>query len=204
MVIRDLKPSQHAQGRWLALLEDGSILRLGEGEVVGFSLYTGMELDGETLEKLQQSARRSGLKEKAINLLSAKPMSRRELEKKLQSWQADEEESRELCQRLEELGFLNDGRYAELVVRHYSAKGYGVRRLRDELYRRGVPRELWDDALEQAEDPEQAIDDFLRKKLSDPEDPKQVKRVTDALARRGFGWREIGEGLRRLGMDVED
>ena len=34
MVIEELKPSKHVEGRWLAVLEDGSILRLGEGEVV--------------------------------------------------------------------------------------------------------------------------------------------------------------------------
>ena len=29
MVIKTLKPSQRVQGRWLAQLEDGSLLRLG-------------------------------------------------------------------------------------------------------------------------------------------------------------------------------
>ena len=43
--------------------------------------------------------------------------------------------------------------YAAQVVRYYSAKGYGERKLRDELYRRGVPRELWDEALEGADGP---------------------------------------------------
>ena len=31
MVIQELKPSKRVEGRWLAVLEDGSILRLGEG-----------------------------------------------------------------------------------------------------------------------------------------------------------------------------
>ena len=44
MVIQDLKPSRRVEGRWLAVLEDGSILRLGEGEVVDFALYAGKEL----------------------------------------------------------------------------------------------------------------------------------------------------------------
>ena len=41
MVIQELKPSKRVPGRWLAVLEDGSILRLGEGEVVDFALYAG-------------------------------------------------------------------------------------------------------------------------------------------------------------------
>ena len=36
---------------------------------------------------------------------------------------------------------------ARMVVRHYAAKGYGPRKIRDELYRRGVPREFWEDAM---------------------------------------------------------
>ena len=41
MVIRELKPSQRVQGRWLVALEDGSILRVGEGQVIDFALYAG-------------------------------------------------------------------------------------------------------------------------------------------------------------------
>lgn len=41
MKIEQLKPSQRVAGRWLAVMEDGSILRLGENEVLNFSLYAG-------------------------------------------------------------------------------------------------------------------------------------------------------------------
>ena len=146
MVIQDLKPSRRVEGRWLAVLEDGSILRLGEGEVVDFALYAGKELSEGEAEALTQAARRSGLRQKALNLLTSKPMSRRELEQKLRSWEAGEEEAAAIADRMKELGFLNDAAYAAQVVRYYSAKGYGERKLRDELYRRGIPRELWDES----------------------------------------------------------
>lgn len=44
MKIEKLEPSRHRQGRWLVWLEDGSLVRLGEGEVVSLSLYSGKEL----------------------------------------------------------------------------------------------------------------------------------------------------------------
>ena len=204
MVIRELKPSKHVQGRWLAMMEDGSVLRVGENEVIQFSLYRGKELSEEEAEELLRSARRSGLKEKAMDLLARKQQSRRELERKLEEWEASEEEAEAICSRLEELGFLDDGRYAVQVVRHYCAKGYGLRKIRDELYRRGVPRALWDDALEQAEDPAQAIDAFLEKKLRGSQQPKDLKKASDALARRGYSWSQISEGLRRYGAEIEE
>lgn len=205
MRIEELKPSKRVQGRWLAVLEDGSILRVGEGEVIDFALYAGKELTQEEGEQLAASARRTGLKEKTLELLTRKPMSRKELERKLVEWEAGEEEIASLCARMEELGFLNDAAYAVQVVRHYSQKGCGEHKLRDELYRRGVPRDLWEDALAQAAEPADAIDAFLRKKLAGKEpDRKELKKVSDALMRRGYGWEEISAGLRRYGADTED
>jgi len=204
MIIQELKPSKRVEGRWLAVLEDGSILRVGESEVIDFALYTGKELSEEEAVRLQDAARRSGLKTKAIELLMRKPQSRKELGRKLLEWEASEEEAAAICDRMEELGYLNEREYAGRIVRHYAGKGFGERKLRDELYRRGIPKELWEEALAQIEDNSQAIDDFLAKKLKGDHDPKAIKRASDALARRGYSWSEISDALRRYGMEVWD
>ena len=64
-----------------------------------------------------------------------------------------------------------------------------------------MPREYWDGALDALDDPNEAIDAFLQKKLrgADLTDPKTYQRAANALARRGFRWEEIKEGLRRYG-----
>ena len=205
MVIQELKPSKKVEGRWLAMLEDGSILRLGEGEVVRFALYAGKELSNDEAEELQKAAKGSALKEKALSLLARKPQSRKELEHKLREWEASEQETEVICDRLEELGYLNDAAYAAQIARHYSAKGYGERKLRDELYRRGISRELWEEALTEAQDPSQAIDAFLAKRFfGHTPNRQELKKASDALARRGYRWSEITEGLRRYGAEVED
>lgn len=204
MRIEQLKPSERVRGRWLAVLEDGSVLRVGEGEVIDFALCVGKELDDEQAQQLLAAARSTRLKEKTLELLSRKPQSRKELERKLAQWEAGEKQTASICDRMEELGFLNDAAYAAQVVRHYSAKGCGEHKLRDELYRRGVPRHLWEDALAQADDPAAAIDAFIVKKLAGKEpDNKELKKVSDALARRGFGWEAIRDGLSRYGADMD-
>ena len=206
MVIQELKPSRRAEGRWLAVLEDGSVLRLGEGGVVSFALYAGKELSDEEAEALTAAARRSQWKEKALSLLSVKPQSRGELERRLEQWGASGEEADAICARLEELGYLDDRAYAARVVAWVTARGCGARKARDELYRRRVPRELWDEALEGAADPAGAIDAFLEKRWKGerPEDPKEWKRASDALARRGFSWEDIREALGRFGAEPKD
>ena len=205
MVIQELKRSAQVAGRWLAALEDGSILRLGDNEVADFALYPGRELTEAEGEALMAALHRNALREKTLDLLMRKPQSRKELGRKLKEWGASPEEEDDLCDRLEELGYLNDAAYAAQVVEHYSAKGFGVKKLRDELYRRGIPRGLWEAALERAEDPADALDAFLAKRLGSREtDRKELQKVSAALARRGYTWTEIRDALARYGAEVED
>ena len=206
MVIQELKPSQRVQGRWLAMLEDGSILRVGQQEIADFALYAGRELTEEEAAALTAGLRSRQMRERALELLSRKPQSRRELTRKLNEWGAGPEEADAVCDRMEELGYLNEAAYAARIVEVYSARGFGEKKLRDELYRRGVPREEWDEALARVEDSTQAIDDFLQKKLTGwTGDRKQLQKVTAALARRGFSWSDIRDALARYvtGIDIE-
>ena len=212
MRIAKLLPSQRIQGRWLCHLEDGTILRVTENEVACFGLYSGMELTQELRGRLEEAVRRGEAKEKALRLLSGRPMSRKELVDKLTARPRDKEKepipeelAEEAADRLEELGYLNDAEYARTVARHYAAKGYGERKLRDELWKRGVPREYWDQALEEVQDPTDAMDAFIRRKLMGrTPDRETLGKLSAALARRGYRWEDIRAALSRYGETFED
>ena len=73
------------------------------------------------------------------------------------------------------------------------------------LQHRGVPRELWDDALARMPDPEEAIDRFLTAKLrGKTPDRATLQRLSAALQRRGFSWQDIRPALARLDREPED
>lgn len=212
MRISKLAPSQRVAGRWLCHLEDGTILRVTENEVACFGLYSGMELTEELREQLEEAVRRGEVKEKALRLLSGRPMSRKELVDKLTARPRDKEKepvpeelAEKAADRLEELGYLNDAEYARTVARHYAAKGYGERKLRDELWKRGVPREYWDQALEEVQDPTDAMDAFIRRKLMGrTADRETLGKLSAALTRRGYRWEDIRAALSRYGETFED
>ncbi len=211
MKIAKLAPSNRVEGRWLCCLEDGTILRLSMAEIADFGLYAGLELSGETRGALEGAVEERQVKEKALELLSRRPMSRKELVDKLSERPRDKEKkalpretAEKAADRLEELGYLTDAEYAKTVARHYSAKGYGQGRIREELWKRGVPREFWEEAGEEAAAPEEGIDAFLARRFrKGPPDEKERRRAADALARRGYRWEEIRDGLRRYG-ETED
>ena len=143
-------------------------------------------------------------KNKALRLLDRRDFSRAELTKKLVEKGESPEDAEAVVARLEALGVVDDRRYAALVVRQYAGKGYGFRRVRMELQRRGVPRELLDEALEEMPAQDDALLTLLRRKLGDSFDRADVKRATDSLARKGYGWDEIGAALQRLRDEIDE
>ncbi len=203
MRIERIEASKHKRGRVLVFLADGACLKITEQELLDFGLRSGDELDDSALERLKTAAGVSNVKAAAADLIGKRAMSRADLERKLRDKGASEADARYAAEWLEAIGAINDADYAALLVRHCAGLGYGPARIRDKLREKGVPRELWDDALEQAPDNREQIDRFLAARLRGRiPDEKEKKRLSDALARRGYPWADVRAGLNRLGAEI--
>ena len=132
-----------------------------------------------------------------------RPHSEKELRKKLADRGCAQEDIDPVVALCVDYGFVNDEEYAGSIVRHYAAAGFGPGRIRAELNRRGVPKELWDQALEQLPDQTDTLDRLLAAKLrgQDPRNPKERDKAAAVLYRKGYGWEEIRAALRRAGAD---
>ncbi|MCI9011775.1 regulatory protein RecX [Oscillibacter sp.] len=205
MRVERVEASKHKKGRVLVFLGDGACLKITEQELLDFGLRSGDELDEETLKRLKEAAGVSNTRAAAADLIGKRAMSRRDLERKLQEKGASETEARYAAEWLEAIGALNDAEYAAALVRHYSRLGYGPARVREKLYEKGVPRELWEDALEELPADGGQVDAFLRSKLRGrTPDEKEKRRLTNALLRRGFPWGEVKAAWRRLGEEMQE
>ena len=205
MRIDRIEASKHKRGRVLVFLEDGACLKITEQELLDFGLRAGDELDKPTLDRLKEAAGVSNVKATAADLIGKRAMSRRDLERKLQEKGASEAEARYAAEWLEAIGAINDADYAALLVRHCADLGYGPARTREKLYEKGVPRELWDEALDQLPDNGEQIDHFLQSKLRGRmPDEKEKKRLTDALLRRGYSWGDVKAAWNRLGSETRE
>ena len=200
MLLSALK--QTSPGRITVVFEDGTEIRSSLAVVTDLRLFAGKDLEERELRELRDLSHRFLAREKAMEYLSHRPMSCKELRDKLLQ-KGEEEAVADFCVRwLDEQGFLDDARYAGMVVRHYAGKNYGLGRIRGELSRRGIPRELWDAALAEAPEPDDKIDRFIASRLKDPEDRAQIQKISNALYRRGYGWDQIREALRRYSTSV--
>ena len=205
MRIEQIKESQRKKGRLLVRLEDGNVLRVTEEELLRFGLRAGMELDEETAEALQASARASAARAAAASIIGSRALSKQELTSRLVKKGNEASDAQAAADWLEDIGAVDDAGYAAALVRHYGGKGFGPARVKEELRRRGVDRSLWDEALEEMPEAAEVLDELIRKKRKgDLSDPKEKKRVSDGLMRRGFAWSDIRAAMGRYTDMMED
>lgn len=202
MLIKALK--QTSPGRITVCLEDGSEIRSSLNVVTDLRLFSGKELDEEDIRALRSASGRSIARDRALEMISRRLMSKKELHDKLVQ-KGESEENADYCVSwLSKNGFLSDESYAAAVVRHYASKGYGAGRVRTELSRRGVPRELWDEALGAMPETDGKLDRLISAKLKDPGDREQVRKLGNSLYRRGYSWEEIRSALARYSAETDE
>jgi len=193
---------QTSSDRVTVELEDGSEIKSSLGVVTDWRLFSGKTLDEEELAALKRDSSRSLARDRALELISRRLMSRKEVRDKLTQKGVDEDAANYSVNWLADHGFLNDESYAAAIARHYAAKGYGAGRVRSELSRRGVDRELWDEAVENMPEADGKLDKFIAARLKDPADRDQIRKVSTALFRRGYSWEQIRTALRRYTDEI--
>ena len=191
-------------GRYLVKFSDESFMKLYRQTIEDFCLYTGKELSVEEMEALRIAAGQMSAKMRAVRIVSASSVSKRDLEQRLVQKGEDPEQARQAVDWMSDLNLLDDARVAEQVVARCISKGYGLARAKQALYEKKVPKQYWDEALENYPDQEEKIVDFLRSRLDGSSDAKDVKKAVDALMRRGHSYGTIRRALNELRFDAEE
>lgn len=108
----------------------------------------------------------------------------------------------EAIQKLIDLGYQSDERFAELIVRKgLESKSWGRARIEAEMFRKGVPSDVAKEAMVvlQDDDPATRADEALGKKfrLKNLVEQKDRARATRYLASRGFDFQSISAAISR-------
>lgn len=204
MRIDSLKTSPDRAGRYWVSFEDGTKLGLYRQTVEDFALYAGKELTDTEWQSLQNAAGQMSAKMRAVRIVSASSVSKRDLEERLVRKGEDPKQAREAVRWMEDLHLVDDRNTAEAVVHSCISKGYGLQRAKQALYEKRIPKEYWEEALADYPDQLEKIVSFLRSRLDADSDQKEVKRAIDALLRRGHSFQHIREGLSRMALDADE
>ena len=166
------------------------------------------EINEEELTELLDSVSFRRAYNKGLDFLSRRPFGTKELIKKLCEKGHEKESAQKACERLVELGLLNDEEYARVLAVDLSErKKYAIKRVRQELMFRGIDREIVENTIDSLDnDPQKSIIILIKKKyINKLGDEKGKKRVVDALMRLGYSYSDIKTALNQISeFDGED
>lgn len=176
-------------------------MRLYRQTIEDFRLYAGRELSDEEMKELRKSAGEMSAKMRAVRIVSASNVSKRDLEYRLIQKGEDPKQAKQAVVWMSELNLLDDARTAEQIVQKCIHKGYGLSRAKQALYEKRIPKEYWEDALLDYPDQSDKILEFLQNRLDAESDERDVRRAVDALLRRGHSYQEIRKAMEELRFD---
>ena len=165
------------------------------------------EIDEEELTELLDAVSFRRAYNKGLDLLSRRPHGTKELIKKLCEKGHEKNSVEKACDRLLELGLLNDEEFARILATElYERKGYGIKRIKQELIFRGIDREIAENAIETLDiDTQNRIILIIKKKyLNKIDDEKGRKRAIDGLMRLGYSYSDIKNALNSISEFCEE
>lgn len=173
---------------------------LADTLIMDFRLRKGREVTEEFLAEVRQAADYRKGRERAFYLLESREHSKAELAQKL-SRHIDWEMAEKIADEMEQLGLIHEDAYAKRLVEYLSTtRKQGPRRIRQELYKKGLPRDVIEEALSELETDEDALIELVRKKYARYLVPDDEEEEPSGF-RRGYskGKNKALQGLMRLG-----
>ena len=184
--------------------DDGSAMRLYRQTIEDFGLYPGKELSDQELKMLKEAAGAMSAKMRAVRIVAASSVSKKDLQRRLVAKGEDPKQAQEAVQWMSDLELVDDKRVAEQIVSRCISKGYGLARAKQALYEKQIPKSYWDEALADYPDQTDEIMQYLRDHLGEQPEQKEKMRVINALIRRGHAYSTIRRAMERLCYDADD
>lgn len=194
------------KGETFCVIADGDKrVYLHRDIIVKYGLEEGMEISSEDFGKVLFASEFRRASRRAMYLINEREYSYIKLFEKLEK-NYPKDICFKVCDLMASRGYINDRRYAEQLVYNFmECKLYGPRRVKQELYNRGIRGRIADEAIENAiENLENGLDEnihaLIEKKyigyLDDPDDIKSITKVKNGLVRAGYDYDDINRAVK--------
>ncbi len=180
----------------------------GLARIVAAWLHVGQALSEDRIERLQQEDALETAYQRALLVLSYRPRSEKEVQRKLTEAGYDEAVRQAVLERLRNGGLVGDEQFAQAWVENRQAfRPRSKRMLAAELRQKGVGNEEIERALRDAVDDEtMAYEAGARyaRKLAEADWETFRKRLSGYLGRKGFGYETVSVVARRIWQELRE
>ena len=144
-------------------------------------------------------------KDKALRLLEFRAHSERELTDKLKRAGAKDNNIEEVLEFCRNYGFVDDRSFAVKKARDLkNLKRYGIRRIKSELYSKGIAAEYIEEAVAELDDNEEMLIPLVEKKLGGNFEKKNFDKCIRYFIYRGYSFSDIKNCIDELKIDYEE
>ena len=206
MKVTEISPQKNNKHRISVFVDGKYAFSLDETDAVRLKIKVGRELTERDIENCIMESGYSKARELAFDILSRKPVTKKELGEKLTQKGYDEAIVCEVTEELSELGYLDDEEYARLYLESCRAKLWGDKKIRYEMHQKGISDDIVSMVIEENCD-EDETDEIVRTIIakyasSDLTDIKTKAKVTRYLASRGFDFSLINTCIHKAIEEV--
>ncbi len=205
--ITGIVASTKREGRFDIVVDGQPAATLALEAIERLGLHVGRAVGPELEGAIAREARAVATLDRALDMLAFRARSTRELRRQLIRKGEPEELVTLALERLTSMGLLDDASFARQLARSRMAgSGHSRRRVRAELFRKGVDREVSDEAIAAVVD-EEDVDEAANlelvarrklKTLSGLEPDTRRRRLYAFLARRGYESSDVSRVVARL------
>lgn len=180
--------------RYSVYINDSFEFGINEEVLLKYGLEVGSEIDEYFIENILKSEEQSKAKNYALNLLSYRQRSEKEISRKMRDKGYENNIIDNTIKFLEKNKLLNDREFAKSFIRDkVNIQKWGRNRIRIELYRKGVNKELINEVIEEEIEDEleyETAKKLALKKISTTykKDEKRVqyRKLYGFLQRKGY------------------
>ncbi|HZU11580.1 MAG TPA: RecX family transcriptional regulator [Chloroflexota bacterium] len=201
-----IEPQQHDAERVNVYLDGKFAFGTSLLLAVSHHLVTGKELSPSEVDELRHDDVIDRTAGAALNFLSFRPRSRREIEQYLRRKGVEPPVAAEVMARLERLGLIDDREFARFWVENRQTfRPRGARALKAEMRQKGLDGEVIEDVLETLPDEVETAYRAGEKKarsLRNEDEREFLRKLLGFLQRRGFPYGVAVEAAKQLRAEM--
>jgi regulatory protein len=203
MKITKITQQAKQRDRYSIFVDEKYAFSLSEQALLDSKLNTGLELTKEQVTEYKQLSADDKLLGRTLRWIAMRPRSVWETEFYLKRKDASPEQIEQILNKLSDLGFLDDLKFAEAFVRdRRTLRSMSSRRLQLELKKKHVSAEVIDEVLAEDETDESAmLRDIIIRKRQQTKYREDEMKLMQYLARQGFSYGDIKDALSELKED---
>ena len=208
MIITDIQRQKHNPKRFSVFVDGEYTFSITDVDLLYYKLRPGEPISAEKLNEITKDNAYAKAKNIALRFLGYRMRTEKEISDRLKKEDLPDEAVEKTFEFLKKYGYVDDRKFAESYINEKKhLKGYGEYRLRNELFLKGISKEIIDEFSElMQEDSERLMTEAIEKKLRGGliEDRKEEQRLMGYLLRLGFSYSDIRDALGKYRSDGFD